>query len=289
MASQVYFGTADKQTWIKSPASGMKASSVGWSTQSQLLDGRAFVRRSNGTHRQYDASWLGSMNNTDLSMSLHTIKDFADGLYGDGPYYFIDPYAAKTNLMPPHWAAPMLAEKGWLELATDVTPTYTAASVANNFPTKYAEYITTDDYESTEKLTIIIPTGYKLNFGWHGPLGGSTTGIRIVPYLRSTGLADAALNPNMITAGGTTRTNTQVNGTTYSRVEIFIGTTLASTVRITAMIAQLTLNGYSVDAGGFIAGRGITGLEFTQSPAIDYYSANINNGQIGMSATWVEV
>jgi len=173
MSSQVYFGTADKQTWIKSPASGMKASSVGWATQSQLLDGRAFVRRSNGTHRQYDASWLGSMNNTDLSLSLHTIKDFADGLYGDGPYYFIDPYAAKTNLMPPHWAAPMLAEKGWLELATDVTPTYTAASVANNFPSKYAEYVTTDDYESTEKLTLIIPTG-------------SVSDLSNVPYDRMT-------------------------------------------------------------------------------------------------------
>lgn len=289
MASQVYFGTATKQTWIKSPASGMKASSIGWATQSQLLDGRAFVRRSSGSHRQYDASWLGSLNDSDLSVSLQTIKDFADGLHGDGPYYFVDPYAATSNILPPNWAAPMLAEKGWLELTENITPTYVAAGVNNNFPSKYAQYVTTDGFVSEQKLTLIIPNTHKLHFGWHGPATGSTTGIRIVPYKRADGLADTAINPAKITAGGTLRTNTQVSGATYSRVEIFLATTTASTVNIGAMIAQILISSSSPVAGGFLSGRGNTGLEFAQSPTMDYYSANVNNGQIGMSATWIEV
>lgn len=46
MASQVYFGNASKQTWIKAPASGMKASSSSLITEQQLLNGRTFVNRS---------------------------------------------------------------------------------------------------------------------------------------------------------------------------------------------------------------------------------------------------
>jgi hypothetical protein len=289
MASQVYFGTATKQTWIKSPASGMKASSIGWATQSQLLDGRAFVRRSAASHRQYDASWLGSMNDPDLSVSLQTIKDFADGLYGDGPFYFVDPYAATSNIMPPNWAAPMLAESGWLELTENIVPTYAVSTANNNFPGKYAQYVATGAFESEQKLTLIIPSTHKLHFGWHGPATGSTTGIRIVPYKRADGLADTALNPTKITSGGTLRTNTQVSGSTYSRVEIFLATSGAATVNIGAMIAQILVASSSPAAGGFVSGRGHTGLEFAQSPTIDYYSANVNNGQIGMSATWIEV
>jgi hypothetical protein len=289
MAGQVYFGTADKQTWIKAPATGMKASSNSWGTRSQLLDGRAYVRRSNQSHRQYDATWVGSLNDSDLSTSLQTIKNFADGLYGDGPFYFVDPFAADQNVMPPHWAAPMLAEKGWLTLTEDIDPTFTAAAINNQFPVKYASYVTTDDFISEDKITLIIPTGYKLAFGWHGPSAGSSTGIRIVPYKRADGLADTAINPTKITAGGTVRTNTIVSGTTYSRVEIFLATTTASTVNITAMIAQIIPTTASVAAGGFIAGKGTTGLDFAASPTIDYYSSAINNGQIGMSATWVEV
>jgi hypothetical protein len=110
-----------------------------------------------------------------------------------------------------------------------------------------------------------------------------------VPYLRSTGLADTALNPAKITAGGLLRTNTAINGSTYSRVEIFIATTLASSVEITGMIAQILVDTASVESGGFISGKGTTGLEFSSIPDIDYYSSEVNSGYIGMAATWTEV
>jgi len=286
---KVYFGNKNKQTWIKAPTSGMKASSAGWSVENQLLSGRASVKRSSASHRKFDASWLGSVNSTDEEVSLQTIKSFADGLYGDGPFYWVDPFATTQNLMPEHWAAPMLAEKDWPQLSYDLTPTFSTSSANNHFPIKYATYTTTGAYASTEKLVLIIPTGYKLMFGWHGPTGGSTTGIRIVPYLRSTGAADTAINPTMITAGGTVRTNTSISGTTYSYVEIFLATAGAATVNITGMIAQIIPASSTVASGGFIPGKGTTGLEFSAAPNMEYYSSEINNGQIGMSATWIEV
>lgn len=289
MASQVYFGNKTKQLWIKSPSSGMNASVSGWAVETQLLNGRTSIRRSKGGHRRFSPSWFGPISTTNLSDSLNTIKDFADGLYGDGPFYWVDPYATKMNVMAPHWAAPMLTEQDWPNLASDITPTFTEASVANDYPIKYATYVTANGYESTEKFTVIIPSGYKLSFGWHGPAAGSSTGVRVVPYKRSNGTADPALNPAKITAGSANRTNTNISGTTYSHVEIFIATTTASTVNITAMIGQVLLDSESVANGGFISGRGTTALEFSNRPQIEYYSANINNGQIGMSAEWIEV
>jgi hypothetical protein len=232
-------------------------------------------------------NWLGSMNDTENSLMI--VKDFADGLYGSGPFFWNDPYAVDSNILPPSWAAPMLTEKDWPNFASGITPTYIAATVANKFPSKYARFVTAGAYASTTKLTIIIPTGYRFHFGWHGPTGGSTSGIRIVPYKRSDGLADTALNPTMITAGSATETNTSVSGTIYSRVEIFLASSAAATINITAMIGQILVDGRAVDESGFVAGRGTTGLEFASLPEIEYYSAAINNGQIGMSATFAEV
>ena len=290
MAGQVYFGNKNKQAWIKAPNSGMKASANGFVTESQFLNGGGAVSRSRASHRKFSSTWTGSMNTSVTAENLNLIKDFADGLYGDGPFYWIDPFAADQNILPPHWAAPMLAEKDWTDLsAGTIVPTFVSATVANNYPSKYAQYVTTNGYQSALKLTLVLPVDYSLSFGWHGPSGSSSSGIRIVPYLRSTGLADTALNPTRIDAGSTTRTNIKIKGDTYTHVEIFLATTTASTVKITAMIAQVLPENLSVPVGSFISGRGTSGLEFASFPQIDYYSSSINDGWIGMAVDWLEV
>lgn len=289
MAGEIYFGNAEYQAWIPAPLSGMNASSVGWSSKNQYLNGRASVRRSRASHREYSASWNGPMTDTGLSKSLQTIKDFAEGYYGAGPFYFVDPYAATTNVLPPHWAAPRLTEEDWPELAPALIPEFIASGASNGFPKKAVRYTTTGAYASTRKLTLIIPTGCKLAFGWHGTSASATSGIRVVPYLRSTGAADTALNPAKIVAGGSVLTNTNISGTTYSKVEIFFAVEAISTVEIVGMIAQIIPINSSVASGAFIEGRGTTGIEFENHPEIEYYSANINGGWIGMSAKWIEV
>ena len=289
MAGLVYFGTKDKQSWIKAPASGMKASNVGWAAETQLLNGRASVRRSMASHRRFEPTWRGSMNSADESALQH-IKNYAIGLYGDGPYYFLDPFTLNQNVMPEHWAAPMLGAKDWPLLDDTVTTSFTAATVGNDYPTKYASYeVTTDNFVGSKKQVIIIPEGYKLHFGWHGPTGSSDLGVRIVPYTRSTGAAATAVNPTRLNAGGTRRTNVSVNGNTYSHVEIFLAIDEADTIDITAMIAQVLPEDQVPETGSFIMGNGTTALEFAQHPDIDYYSSEVNDGQIGMSAILVEV
>lgn len=294
MAGQVYFGTGSYQTWLDAPQTGMTAGSNSSVDQYQFLNGRSYVKRSTGSSRAFSMNWLGSINGTTVQSSLQTVKSFADGLYGTGPFYWLDPFAMSSNLMPPHWAAPMLGQTDWPDLVSNIVPTFTTNAYANDFPMKYATYALTGSYVGDRKVTIIIPATHTLNFGWHSTVGGNmattTAGVRMNLYNRSTGAVTAS-NPPSLLAGGTTRTNATVDGATYSKVEIFLanGSASAASVNVVAMIAQVLLTGTSVATGGFLAGAGTTGIEFTTSPTIEYYSSAINNGQVGMSASFVEV
>ena len=161
----------------------------------------------------------------------------------------------------------------------------------------------TESKVSDRKVTILIPSTHTLSFGWHtasaGSHAGLGAGIRITPYLRSTGAATTVQNPLSLAAGSTQSVSTttgagvmsQFDGATYSYVEIYLanGSASAASVSIVSMIAQVLLTGTTPVAGGFIAGKGTSGLEFGSFPDIEYYSSAINSGQIGLSATLVEI
>ena len=293
MAGQVYFGNATYQSWIDAPLSGMKVSNQGYMSEQQLLNGRSFVRRSRASHKVFSASWTGSMNGT-LAPNLKLIQDFCNGVYGDGPFYWIDPFAAEQNILPFNWSYPGSCESDWPSISASLTPAFLTSSYSNKFPNRNVIFNPTAGFVDTRKLTVIIPPTHTLHFGWHAQAAGlaadTSAGIRITPYNLS-GVAQADVNPISLLAGGTTRTNQSFAGSSYSKIEIFLANGSASTVavRVVAMIAQVLLTGTSVATGGFISGSGTTGLQFSQFPEIEYYSSKINDGQIGMSVTWTEV
>lgn len=300
MAGKVYFGNSNFQTWIEAPLSGLKAGSSGYSATTNLLNGRSFVKRSQGASRTFSASWVGPMNSTVLADSLHTIKDFADGVYGTGKVYWLDPYAIDKNLLPPHWAAPGLTGRDWptLNTTTPVITTLAGTSnvYANNFPQAYATY-TGVTGASNRTIELIIPPGYSFHFGWHTTVAGVTAfsnpGYYIRKYSRATNLEVTSGGfpdfPASMLAGGTTRTNYVLDGNTFSRVVITfaVGSNNVST-GIVGAIAQI-LPTSTPTTGPFIQGRGTSALQFSSPVEIDYYSSNINSGQIGLSTTFVEV
>ena len=293
MNRKVYFGNGTKQTWIPAPLTGLAASTTGFSVQNQLLNGRGILKRSSGSHRLFEASWVGPMNAEAMEDSLHTIKDFADGLYGEGPFYWLDPYAIDTNLLPPHWAAPMLSEQGWPTIGTHTGISYVSTDAnTRNYPIKSVLYTfsSTAAYESDKKITVIIPEGYKLHFGWHGSVnsGAATMALRV--YDRDTNVS-TDVNAAVLGVTSAIRTNTQVNGNTYSKAEIFLKKPSGATsaVEIAGMIAQVLPETETVAQGSFISGRGTSALDFSVLPSFEYYSANVNNGQVGLTASFLEV
>jgi hypothetical protein len=297
MNRKVYFGNAVMQFWIPAPQSGLTASNTGFSTTAQLLSGRAFTKRSVASHRGFDAAWVGPLNSEVSEDSLHTIKDYSDGIYGNGPFYWLDPYATKTNLLAPHWAAPMLTEKDWPTIcaipsgsgATSFVPT---ESNTKSYPYKSLNINleSTDSFESANANRVIIPTAHRFHFGWHGDVISGDATVILRAYSRSTGLpTDITTSP--LSVNSAIRTNTQVSGTTYSMVDVIVVKPAGATseIRIAGMIAQVRGEVEAVPQGDFISGRGTTSIEFSSLPQIEYYSANVNNGQISLTASFTEV
>lgn len=292
MNRKVYFGNSTKQTWIPAPQSGLSAGTSSFISQAQLLSGRQSVRRSKASSRSFGTSWVGPMNAANIEDSIYTVKDFADGLYGEGPFYWLDPYAIDTNLLPPHWAAPMLSGDDWPAIVNIGVASKTTTP-ANNYNYPYQSLSISfgaSIAESTDKFRVIIPEGHKMHFGWHGVQSSGEATIIVRAYDRDTGVAtDIETVPLAVTSQ--TRTNTQVRGNDYSHADIFFKNTAASAsiIQVAGMIMQVLPDTDAVDQGGFISGRGTTALQFVQMPEMEYYSAKVNGGQIGLTATFMEV
>lgn len=298
---KVYFGNATKQTWINAPQSGMTASSAGWINETQLLNGQVHIKRSQGSHRRFEMGWLGALNAPELEDSLHTIKDFADGIYGTGPFFWNDPYATQSNMFSPAWAAPAISvNTDWEAICPDnvgvtkevVTTASISSLVGNNtynYPPTTAKFTAPGSPTlESDKFTFYIPDGYTLWVGLHGHHG--TTGKAYVkPY--NNGTAGTAVELTPLGVNTATRFNVSINSTAADKAEFYLAKVASGqcTFHIVGIMAQLLPTGTTPTTGDFIAGRGTTGLEFASFPEIEYYSANMNNGQVGMSVSLVEV
>lgn len=297
--SGVYFGNDAYQTWIKAPQTGMRASNQGWSSETQLLSGRTHIRRSDASHRRFTMNWLGSMNDTENS--LNVIKDFADGLYGEGPFFWNDPYATTSNMFPPAWAAPAMSiDTDWDAICPDdvgitkekVLTSSVADLVGNNtqgYPIHTAKFTAPGSPNAeSDKFTFYIPDGHTLWLGLHGHHG--TTGAAFgKPY--KNGVAGTPVNLTPLQVSTPTRVNTSFSSTNADKVEFYLAKIAPSpcTFHVTGLIAQILKTGVAPEQGPFVSGRGTEKLEFASLPEIEYYSAAINNGQIGMSATLAEI
>ena len=300
MTGKVYFGNDEKQVWINAPQTGMRASSAGYIFEQQLLSGSTFIKRSDASHRRFEMSWLGPLNAPNLEDSLSVIKNFSDGLYGTSKLFWNDPYATTSNLFSPAWAAPFMSiGTDWDAICPDdvgitkevVTTASISSLVGNNtqgYPSQSAKFTAPGNPNAeSDKFTFYVPSGYTLWLGLHGHHG--TTGAAFGKAYKN-GVAATPTNITPLGVNTATRVNTGFSSTVADKVEFYLAKIAPSpcTFHISGLIAQLLPNGTTPQAGDFIAGRGTTGLQFASFPEIEYYSANVNDGQIGMSATFAE-
>ena len=291
MERKVYFGNAVKQVWIPAPKTGLSASTNGFFSDSQLLSGRAFVKRSAANHRRFSPAWTGSLNADSINDSLHTVKDFFDGIYGDGPFYWLDPFAIDTNLLAPNWASPMLSVGDWGSISSIGTAALVdTAANTKNYPYKSLQLTFGASIATSTKFArFIIPTGHKFHFGWHGVQSSGDATIILRAYDRDdNSTTDFETDPLAVTSA--IRTNKSISGTTYSMVDVIVKNPTASTsvISIAGMIAQVLPEADSVPQGDFISGRGTAGLQFASAPSITYLSAKINDGFVELSTNFVE-
>jgi hypothetical protein len=280
---KVWFGNQRYGTWIKAPLADMNASSTGFSSEQTFNNGGSFVKSSFGSARSFDLSWNGDMD------ELQVIKNFKDGIYGGGLIYWEDPYA--KNILPPHWAAPMLTVRDWPSLiSSDNKPTPVTHTVtAKNLPYQSAVYTVTNTTETNRSLTIMIPEEHFLRMGFVYSATG-TASIKAVPILfdgtegTTVTLSQLAYNVSSLYDSVASFSNVTGASPRVKAVRIYISKSDATPSTVTIRGGIATYHVSSTDAGhgheaytmGFAygatwtAGQGSTGCVMSNVPSIEY-------------------
>lgn len=300
---KVWFGNQRYGTWIKAPLADMNASSIGFSSEQTFNNGGSFVKSSFGSAKSFDMSWNGDLD------ELQVIKNFKDGIYGGGLIYWEDPYA--KNILPPHWAAPMLTVRDWPSLiSSDNKPTpITEVNTARGIPYQSARYTVPNTTEPSRSLTILIPEEHILRLGFVYTRTG-TASIKVVPVLSSTGADGTAVEANRLAYNTSSLYDSAIEFSNVTgaanrakAVRIYISKSNAtnSNVTLRAGIATLFLadgaSGHGHDlwtstvqyGTNWTAGQGFTGCVMSQVPTIEYKSIVGNKKLITMSTTLKEV
>ena len=278
MSGQLWFGTKGNMQPIPMPAFNADFSSVGWETNDQFLNGRAHVRTSAASHKVYNMSW----NLTDRSL-LRPITDYAAGMFGTGPIYFIDPMTADMNVLPEHWAFPGQATLDAPVLVGDDRPA--AATTPSNsllYPSISAQYVISG---TSKKVYIPIPPGHVAWVGVHGSISGAG-GVKVRAHIDGPNYA-ANTYPALLSVSSQTRVNTSYSSASFQGIELSLASSNAATLTLSGMMVQILPIGVVPLTGGFISGQGHTGCRFQEKPSQTAYSSGLNLA--GLSAILVEV
>lgn len=269
----MYFGTRERMAWIPCPAIDADVSKVGWSASGRFINGGGYVRRSATAGKVYQFSW-----NVMPRAELRKFTDYADGLYGPGPFYFIDPFSTE-NILPQYWAAPRLAAEDAPSLVRDKRPEL-VDTPANNYgyPTKSAKYVL-EAGDSFNSIWLPVPEGHTLHLGVHGtatgdsrltatPDGGSPVDLEMLPEDSAVLTDHSVVGPTGVTLSGRLGADPGV-------------------LTLSGIVAALVPNGQSAPTGNFPSGQGHSGCDFTEHPKETGYSAALD--KIGATATLMEV
>lgn len=284
----MWFGTEDHMGWIPQPLTGADVSPVGWSASALGLGGEGFQRNSFGSHREYQFSW----SNASSRAMTQALQDYANGTYGRGPLYFVDPHTYKTNVFPAHWADPSMAlgYEAW-PLVSDLIPK--AVSTPNNsvgLPVRSAQYTLTNTSHNVSgtgndtDVFLPIPDGMVMYFGaWYSSVG-------------STGVYYQTINASGGTSAWTRITPQSFNNfvpTTFEgqgirfKVGITAGTGSVILSGMRAVLVRVPDPDLGSDLGGWFGGQGHTGCRMNGKPTRVLYNG-VNGGQQGTAVTLVE-
>lgn len=290
--TQIWFGIPNgKMQWCPAPEAGMEASNITYVESVAFENGGADVVRSKQYRKQYRFTMSGLAKDLD---GIGVYNKYASGFYGQGLFYFSDPYAWETNLFPAGWASPALIEQGW-ENIYDTTPTF-ANTTANSYnqPPRTATWSVTSSANATPATAngvqyIVIPPTHTLNIGVTGSKTGTAV-VRVVP-INTDGTDGTATDLTLIGATSATRMNATFAGSSYQAVKVYITrtSTATSTISIVSMMARMVETGKSLTlTGNHMPGEGHTGLEFVDDARVESYTY-MYPPRKGLSTTLLEV
>jgi len=277
MRDMIYFGNRERMTWVRAPDANYDGSRQGWSGGAPtFLNGGTIVQRSTSAHAVYNYTWNMMSRN-----EIRNIKDYAEGVWGPGTIYMLDPFAMDRNVLPQHWAAPrtVLQDAPVLSGSTrNEAPEY-PVDLSNNlgYPMRgilYAYSPTWPQASLRPKLFIPIPPNHTAWFGAHG-VASATSGLTATPVNGS-----ATTLPVLATTTDQRFSNSW-DGSQYPGVELSFSLNSGSAV-IAGMMMQILPTGVTPDAGGFVSGQGNSGLSFATQPTLTNNNAALDRQSLSV-------
>jgi hypothetical protein len=252
--TQMWFGTRDYMQWINMPAIDSDMSKVGWQTQSQYINGGSRIRRSLTGHKEYNLAWpLQSRDD------IREITDYADGIYGNGNIYFLDPFAMDRNVLPQYWATPALAaDDAPILFGTTAPTTVDTGANSYSYPVKSAVYSLSSATTTKAQLFIPLAPGTTGWIGAHGTSTGSAA-VRVTPTIGASGTG-TAVNLTLLSSTTDTRVNQSFSGDLYSGVLIELYTASTGTITLSGLMMQVLDSAATPQVGSFISGLFLFGF-----------------------------
>lgn len=276
----MWFGTRAFMQEVTDPQMDPDYEAVGWSESTQYLNGGLGVSASTVAHQEYFLSW-GLLSRAEV----RKIADYADGVYGSGLIYWLDPVAADANVLPQSWATPSLAGYDAVPLAGDTRPTLSANPVlSQGYPAELATY-TVAEADTLRSVFVPIPPGHSAWVGVHGSVSAQDF-VKVTPFTGST--AGTVVHPTILSTATTTRVNTEIAGGATG-LELSLDNTTGGTFTLAGIIVQVLREGVTPSTGGFISGQGHSGCRFLGRPIRVPYAVADGMDLIALSAKLGEV
>lgn len=264
-AQNVWFGTANRMSWVPAPLSGVDRSITKWRASGQFLNGGAWARSSASGSRKHVFTWPAM-----TGAEVRQISTYFEGTYGRGLLYYVDPFAQGVNLFPQWLAVPSLACDDAPVLYGTAIPTEVATPANTySYPTKGAQYTVAG--ASAVSYTFPVPPSMTVNVGFHGTVTGTAA-------LKINGTALTPLAVTTATLTNFTYTAPSTGG--------WATLTMDGTGTLTAYGLHMSIG--TAPTGDFVKGEGFTGLRLVEDPQITGYSAGGLDRQ-AISATLQEV
>jgi hypothetical protein len=267
----MWFGTRDYAAWIQCPSVEMPSSKEAWNSTGTFLNGGAYGRSSTAAHKRYNMSW-GIINRDEA----RKILDFADRLYGDGPFYWVDPFVAEYNMLPQWFASPSQGITDGIPLNGDVRGTAIGTpDNTNGYPVKSIVY-TVNPAVPTVPVWVPIPPGYRAWVGAHGSDGTGGT-VQVRPTTGPTSY-DTTYTLTLLPVTSTIRVDATFGGGAVTGIELSLAG--SGTITLSGIMVQILPVGVTPEPGGFISGQGHSGCSFVEQPEYVPYSAAFDKASL---------
>lgn len=293
-----WFGTENRAEFFPTPNRGADVSPTGWEAGGTLLNGGGYQLNSFGSHKNFIFEWPGSS----AREVAQKMKSYADGTYGRGLIYFIDPLTWTTNMLPAQWADPSMAlgyEGASLVYGVDPVSVPTSGWESNDLPVNSAYYnlgsIATGWRGKEEAVFIPIPSGHTLALGsFHSQTG---TGRVYYREQATNGALGTIAELTPLANNASQVVNTSVSGANLAGVWLYVGKSAAGAGSVTLSgmsgriieSAKIPSPQYDLlQEGPWIGGQGHSGCRFIGKPTY-VNNTGVDGGQVSFAASFREV